>query len=619
MLISPPADLLRADELSTTRIRRGPWQAELRAGELDDIRHAGRPVLRSVRVVVRDRDWKTLRSRVERIEGVDGGGQLVLHGHAQQGDALVRWRLTVDADGETFVVALRAEAESEFLRNRLGLIVLHSPDLAGRQLTVEHPDGGSTSTMFPIAISPHQPALDIRALSWAGGDSGDDVECRLELTGDVFEMEDQRNWTDASYKTYSTPLSLPFPVELRAGDVVEQSLTLTCSPARAGSDATGAASDARASDTVGASDAVGVVPLAIGGRLRGTTVPRLTTMASTAAGLNVEGRPSAWARELLVELDPATPNWAGALERALGDAGSRPLDVRIVAADVGAAEPVLDALAEHPSSSFARIGLFGGAGHMADADTSRALVAALDAHGLDIQVIAGTRAHFTELNRGTDRLDSWRGPIAFSITPFMHDTSGHQLVESVAMQRQVAAEAQRIADGRPLHIGPITLGARFNAVATTPAPLAPGPDLAVGYGAALVEGASDPRTGAASLAAWLVASVAALSAPTVLSLCFVEEWGPRAASHPQAVQALTWLSQLEGSTLLEASAPGLAVVAATSRAGGGTVLIIANLSAERRAVSVPGEASTVELDPGHVTRIEVRPGSGPANDGLAEE
>ena len=610
MLTSPPADLLRPDELSTTRVRRGPWQVDLRAGELDDIRYEGKPVLRSVRVVVRVRDWKTLPSGVERIEGTEAGGQLVLHGRAQQGDALVRWRLTVDASDNALTVALRADAETEFLRNRLGLIVLHAPDVAGRELTVDHPDGSSTSTVFPIEISPHQPALDISALSWTGGNSGDAVDCRLELSGDVFEMEDQRNWTDASYKTYSTPLSVPFPVEVRAGDVVEQSLTLTCAPAQAGSDDAGPGN---------AFDAVDAVQLTLVARLPGTTIPRLTTMASTSPGLNEEARSASWARELLVELDPATPNWEAALERALDDADARPLDVRIVAAGVGAAEPVLDALAAHPSTRFTRIGVFGGPGHMADTDTSRALVAALDARGLDIQVVAGTRAHFTELNRGIDRLGSWRGPIAFSITPFMHDTSGHQLVESVAMQRQVVTAARRLADGRPLHIGPITLGARFNAVATTPAPLAPGPDLTAGYGAALVEGASDPRTGAASLAAWLVASVAALSAPTVDSLCFVEEWGPRSASHEQAVQALAWLSQLEGATLIDASAPGLAVIAAASRAGGRTVVIIANLSAERRAVSVPGEPTPVQLDPGHVTRIELRPTSGAANYRLAEE
>mgnify|MGYP006195238293 CR=1 FL=1 len=43
--------------------------------------------------------------------------------------------------------------------------------------------------------------------------------------GDVFEMEDQRNWTDASYKTYVRPLALPWPYTLEAGTELEQAVT----------------------------------------------------------------------------------------------------------------------------------------------------------------------------------------------------------------------------------------------------------------------------------------------------------------------------------------------------------------------------------------------------------
>ena len=49
----------------------------------------------------------------------------------------------------------------------------------------------------------------------------------LAFTGDVFESEDQRNWGDASYKTYCTPLSLPFPVTITRGDKIRQSVTLS--------------------------------------------------------------------------------------------------------------------------------------------------------------------------------------------------------------------------------------------------------------------------------------------------------------------------------------------------------------------------------------------------------
>ena len=37
------------------------------------------------------------------------------------------------------------------------------------------------------------------------------------MEGETFETEDQRNWSDASFKTYGTPLHLPFPVEVEEG------------------------------------------------------------------------------------------------------------------------------------------------------------------------------------------------------------------------------------------------------------------------------------------------------------------------------------------------------------------------------------------------------------------
>ena len=52
-----------------------------------------------------------------------------------------------------------------------------------------------------------EPARDPHAFA-----PGAAVECRME--GDTFEMEDQRNWTDASYKTYVRPLALPWPYTL---------------------------------------------------------------------------------------------------------------------------------------------------------------------------------------------------------------------------------------------------------------------------------------------------------------------------------------------------------------------------------------------------------------------
>ncbi|MEJ7709389.1 MAG: hypothetical protein WKF84_05910 [Pyrinomonadaceae bacterium] len=87
-------------------------------------------------------------------------------------------------------------------------------ECAGKTCVVKHDDGSLTASLFPFHVSPDQPFLDIRAISheltkgfWAD----------VVFEGEIFEMEDQRNWTDASYKTYCTPLRLALPVLIAKG------------------------------------------------------------------------------------------------------------------------------------------------------------------------------------------------------------------------------------------------------------------------------------------------------------------------------------------------------------------------------------------------------------------
>ena len=82
----------------------------------------------------------------------------------------------------------------------------------------------SVETSFPELIDPVQPFMDLRALTHAFA-PGLAVTCRME--GDTFEMEDQRNWTDASYKTYVRPLALPWPYTLAAGERLRQRVALS--------------------------------------------------------------------------------------------------------------------------------------------------------------------------------------------------------------------------------------------------------------------------------------------------------------------------------------------------------------------------------------------------------
>ena len=242
---------------------------------------------------------------------------------------------------------------------------------------------------------------------------------------------------------------------------------------------------------------------------------------------------------ILVELDTRTPSWRAALERAITEAGELPLDVRITADAPAAVHEAVDAAAS-AAHAVARIGVFDGRGHITEPELWAALADAASRRLPDAELVGGARSHFTELNRQHHRLPAALQGIAFAMTPQMHATERAQLVESIAMQAIVVRDAARIADGRPLHVGPITLRSRFNAVATSGSPPASETTLAAGYGAELVAGATDARQASMAMEAWTVASFAAIAngalggTVAVAGIDYFETVAPAASATRQA-------------------------------------------------------------------------------------
>ena len=207
-----PARPLRAGELSL-RIDEGAARS---------IAFGGVEVLRGIAYPVRDADWAT-------------APELTLAEHAEQDDRRLRYErqfavggdfdgwFRLDAEttprGARLTAQLRLEARHEVRVNRAGFVLLHPlTGLVGQPLRVRRPDGSEDGAAFPTRISPGQPVFNIAGLSH----EVTGVAVDIAFSGEVFEMEDQRNWTDASFKTYCRPLSLPRPFELKTGERVEQ-------------------------------------------------------------------------------------------------------------------------------------------------------------------------------------------------------------------------------------------------------------------------------------------------------------------------------------------------------------------------------------------------------------
>src|SRR5215217_4806260 len=201
-------------------LRAGPLTAVLEGGDLRYVKLGPETVVLRLYAAIRDRNWNTIEPRFlsYELDHDDGGFSVRFIAENVSNDVDFEWRGSITGTPDGVITAtMDGVARKSFLRNRIGWCVLHPMELAGVRATVETPDG-TVEGAFPDLISPHQPFVDMQSISHATA-SGEIV---IRFEGDLWEMEDQRNWTDASYKTYSTPLRLPYPVEIHEGDRVWQ-------------------------------------------------------------------------------------------------------------------------------------------------------------------------------------------------------------------------------------------------------------------------------------------------------------------------------------------------------------------------------------------------------------
>lgn len=567
--------------------RFGDWSFELRGDEIADLQWRGRRVLRSIRAVVRDGNWDTATLIVDSVQEAPTGLTLLVH--SDELGSSFRGEARVSVGDDTIAVTADLRSIAAFETNRTGLVVLSPPQTAGTKLVVDHADGTTEATRLPVAISPHQPVVDIAALHW--NDDGVDIDVRF--SGDVFEMEDQRNWTDASFKSYSRPLSLPFPYAVAAGERIVQSVTVRA---------------AAASSTPSNSPKGAVIDLVPSG-----TFPKIGLGASSAPE-PAPPIPQVGA-SVLVELDLASSNWRAALNRAAS--GGQPLDVRFILDPASAdtdidADALPDAVSTLAGYDILRVAAFhpvGDARHVSDHESVGRLRRALTAAGLDIPVIGGSRSHFTELNRERHRLPDNLAGLTVTCTPLFHARDTEQLVESVAIQRLIAQQSVTYAGGIPVHVGPVCLSPRFNDVATSPQPSPTRSDLAEGYGAEFT-GSADPRQSADELAAWTIASAAALAVPGVASISWFEQWGPRgirtADGTPLPVAAaIAALADIGDAELLWDPHPDGLRWAMAARSAKITIVLAANIGPVEHTMSVrtPAGSVTATVPAGSFQRI----------------
>lgn len=568
----------------------------LEEGQLRHILWQGREAIRGIAFLVRNTSWGTYEAKLRElnVEANEQGFRVSYEARCEDAAQRLDYGVTITADAAGHLqFHARIHPHTDFLTNRAGFIVLHPLEgVAGEPVTLIHADGRVVQSQFPKHVAPRQPFSDLRALEHQVSPG---VRCRCTLEGDAFETEDQRNWADASFKTYVRPLSQPWPYTLRAGAVSEQCVRLSF--------------------------------------VQEGQSPALVTVRESRHAVELGREPLAALPELGLALDAEAPPPGSAALNALSvlspswllgwvspsTPAERFENIANAAASTGAKvclEVVVDAIQDlQPLAAGAdRAGLPVAAVAVTPSALLQSVPMGFVVPGMPslealyqsarqtfpaAKVGGGSLAYFTELNRNpppTAALDF----ITHTTCPLIHAADDASVMETLQALPWIFESALRLAGQAAYWIGPSTIGMRFNPYGPAPADNP--------HQARVPMAKADPRQRGLFAAAHYTAYAARAARAGVSVLTLSALTGPRGVLevadgrvvlHP-AFHALSWLADGSGRPRLavDVNAPDEIEALAWWQDDRG-VLLLANTTAHAREIALPpGSAAALVLDEG---------------------
>ncbi len=583
----------------------GPITTTFDNGALRYIRYRGVEVLRGIAYLLRDKNWGTYAPLIENLKIKQGKAGFVVSYNATCHDAEQALKYTAMIEGKpdgSLVFSAVGTPQADFLTNRSGFVVLHPLEgVVGKPVEVVHVDGKREKGKFPKIISPGQPIFEIRSLKHTVMPG---VTATVVMQGNKFEMEDHRNWMDASYKTYVCSLLDPWPYTLPKDKAFSQSISLHIAgkPARAAARRDG-----------------GVVPITMGGPRKrlpaiGVGVPMQEAEAALArADLILAAAPA----HLVCQIDGRMEGQAAAAQ-AFAELKARtrlPVTLEVVLPAKQPAEREISEIAGnlrkgglqpdavvvtqmHDLKSFQpNTPRPWGPGYEEMASAARKALPGVPLGG-------GMLSYFTELNRKRPPQGVFDF-ITHTVCPIVHAADDLSVMETLESLPWIIASTRAMIGKSPYHIGPSSIPCRDNP-----------------YGAKVAGNPSngrvclsdmDPRQRGLFAAAWTLGLVAAAARGGLEAISLGSVTGPQGviyrksnyvqpgfdgsdASVYPVYHVLAGLGRASGARHVDAvsGAPGrIATLAYQSKSG--PVLWLANLTGERQSIKVSGFRGTAQL------------------------
>ena len=409
-------------------------------------------IIRMIYSAFRDREWLNIKPVIKRESVQRGTDNFRIEYSCIYGSEEPLFQAVYIIEGKTdntISFSFEGEALKSFEKNRLGFCILHPvKECSGKPCELTHSKGNKEILSFPALISPDQPFLDLKAMKWDTEDS----ECLLEFSGDIFETEDQRNWTDASFKTYCTPLSQPSPVRIEKGEKISQTVILKVKE--------------RNKYVFGPKDEVISISferqeslaIPLTGTGQSTRINPLTTEEATVLKfLDMD--------HYRCDIFLFEPDWIEKAQKSLYESNilNCPLELTLFFSEnyieetrnivnwISEQKPAIRILCLH---------------HKSEYETPHNLagysVPLLKTILPDTMIACGTNANFAQLNNERPKIDP-SDLITYSIHPQEHASDNLTLIENLEAQKDTVLSARVFSNGKGIMVSPVNLQRRFNA------------------------------------------------------------------------------------------------------------------------------------------------------------
>jgi D-apionolactonase len=568
-------------------LKAGKITAVFDAGAIRYIRYGEHEVLRGIAYLLRDKNWATYAAKISNLKVKQGrdGFSISYHADCADSEQALSYDAKIEATAKGVVkFSVTGLPKSDFLTNRTGFVVLHPlKGVVGAPVEVVHTDGKRRKTKFPGVISPGQPIFDIRSLKHTVTPG---LSATVLMEGNKFEMEDHRNWMDASYKTYVCSLLDPWPYTLKKGEPFTQSVTVTLEGKPAS--ASKAKSDGAVTVTLG--KPTGKLPAI------GVGVPMAEAKAALArADLIAAANPA----HLICQIDGrhGGQSQAARVYQALKEKTGSSLTLEIVLPAKAPAHQEVNAIAAEVRQG----GLKPDAivvTQMHDlksfqpntprpwGPTYEEMAKAARAAFPGGKIGGGMLSYFTELNRKPTP----KGVFDFvthTVCPIVHAADDVSVMETLQALPSIFASARKIIGTAPYHLGPSSIACRDNPYG---AAVTPNPD----NGRYCLTD-NDPRQRGLFGAAWNLGLLAAVAEGKLSAVALGAATGPQGvieadgALHP-AYHVLANIAGARGAKHIAAASTMPSRVACLGyRDTSGDVLWLANLTSEPHDVKIAGK------------------------------